>query len=52
MSTDNGNGMKFVALIILFNLIVFAAGIFAVWVGDDLAHPAENSYSVPAPLSH
>jgi hypothetical protein len=52
MSTDNGNGMKFVALIILFNLIVFAAGVFAVWVGDDLVHPAKNTSSVPAPITH
>jgi hypothetical protein len=48
MTTDNGNGMKFVGVIVLASLLFFAAAVFAVWIGDDLMHPAFNSSSVPA----
>ena len=49
MTTDNGNGMKYVGLIILASVALFVAGIFLSYVADDLRLPAWNSYSVPAP---
>jgi len=48
-TTDNGNGMKYVGLIILASVGLFVAGIFLSYVADDLRLPAWNSYSVPAP---
>jgi hypothetical protein len=47
MTTDNGNGMKYVGIIVLANILFLTAAMFAVWVGDDLIHPAFNSSSVP-----
>ena len=40
MTTDNGNGMKYVGLIILASIGLFVAGIFLSYVADDLRLPA------------
>ena len=49
MTTDNGNGMKYVGLLILASVSLFVAGILVFYVADDLKLPAWNSYAVPAP---
>ena len=49
MTTDNGNGIKYVMLIILASISLFVVGGLLAYVGDDLRTPAWNSYSVPAP---
>jgi hypothetical protein len=49
MTTDNGNGMKYVGLIILASVSLFLAGIVFTYIVDDRSLPAWNSYAVPAP---
>ncbi len=48
-ATDNGNGMKFVAVIILFSMLAFMGGLFISWVGDTYMHP---TWSAASPRSH
>jgi hypothetical protein len=49
MTTDNGNGMKYVGRIILASVSLFLAGIVFTYIVVDPSLPAWNSYAVPAP---
>jgi len=48
-STDDGNGMKVVAAMIMFSMMAFMAGILIAYVGDTYMHP---SFSAASPRSY
>jgi hypothetical protein len=47
MTRDTGAGMKAVAAIILFCLLLFIVSLFVVWIGDTRVHPPIDSASYP-----
>jgi hypothetical protein len=48
-STDDGNGMKVVAAIIMFSMMAFIGGMLIAYVGDTYMHP---SFSAASPRSY
>ena len=48
-STDDGNGMKIVGVIILASMLAFMTGMLVAYIGDTYMHP---SFSAASPRSY
>lgn len=48
-ATDDGNGMKLVAVIITFSMMAFMAGMILAYFGDTYMHP---SFSASSPRTY
>jgi len=48
-STDDGNGMKVVAAIMLFSMLAFMTGILVAYIGDTYISPG---FSAASPRSY
>ena len=52
MTSDNGNGMKVVAAIILFSLALFAISLAVTYFGDAWRNPPMDSAAIPVSQTH